>query len=132
LATEAKLDLVEVAPDADPPVCRILNYGKFRYEAERKAKADKRNRPKPPHQLKLRPQIAEHDYQTKKRQAEKFLAKGEKVRFTVQLRGRMNSHPQLGERLLERYVGELATLSSVEQAVRREGNQIHLLLAPRA
>ena len=130
-AEEAGLDLLEVAPNANPPVCRIIDYGKYRYDQERKDRAQRRQRAKPPHHIKLRPQIAEHDYQTKLAQVRRFLAKGDLVLLTVQMRGRMNTHAELGLRLLTRFERDLQHDGKVEQPARHQGNQISMLMAPR-
>lgn len=131
LAESFNLDLVEVAAKANPPVCRITDYSHFRYEKQRKERQGRKAKPKPVHQLRMRPQIGEHDYQVKKRQALSFVTRGEKVRLTVQLRGRMNSHPELGHKLLDRLIEDLREAALPEAPPRREGTQIHVLLAPR-
>jgi len=131
-AEDAGLDLMEVAANADPPVCRIVDYGKFRYDQERKERAQRKQRAKAPHHIKLRPQIAEHDYQTKLAHVRRFLAKGDLVRLTVQMRGRMNTHAELGMRLMARFERDLQSEGRVEQPARHQGNQIHMLLSPRA
>ena len=131
-AEEAGLDLLEVASNTDPPVCRIVDYGKYRYDQERKSRAQRKQRARPPHHIKLRPQIAEHDYQTKLTQVRKFLVKGDLVRLTVQMRGRMNTHAELGMRLLERFERDLQNEARVEQPALHQGNQINMLLSPRA
>lgn len=131
IARERGLDLVEIAPQADPPVCRLLNYGKFLYEQEKKTKKQRQHRQKPPAQLKMRPSIGEHDYEVKRNHARRFLEKGEKVKLTVQFRGRENTHPELGEQLLRRMAEELADVGAADHPPRREGQFLHLLMVPK-
>ena len=127
------LDLVEVAPDAKPPVCRVLDYGKYRYEQAQKAKAARRNQVIVSiREIKLRPKIAANDYETKKGHVARFLGRGDKVKVTIMFRGREQAHPELGRRLLDRLAAELAELGSVEQHPRQEGRNMHMLLAPNA
>lgn len=130
IAQERGFDLVEIAERADPPVCRLLNYSKFLYEHERKAKQARKHRQRPPHQIRMRPSIADNDYQTKRAQIEKFIAKGDKVRVSVVFKGRQNTHPELGEELLLRLAEDLKGVALMEAAPRREGTNMHIMLGP--
>ncbi|MDT8435701.1 MAG: translation initiation factor IF-3 [Gemmatimonadota bacterium] len=132
LAAERGLDLVEVAPNSRPPVCRIMDYGKYKYEQARKAKeAKKRQHTITVKEIKMRPKIEEHDYGFKLRHARRFLEEGDKVKFTLRFRGREMTHPELGERVLNRIKDELAELVTVESDIRMEGRQMSMLVAPR-
>lgn len=130
-AEEADLDLVEVAPDADPPVCRIVNLSKLMYQKERAAKAARKGQKREPHQLRLRPGIADHDLQIKIRAAEKFLAKGDQVYFQVQLRGRMQEKPQMGIDLLEKIMEGLGDKSQFVKPIQASGGQATMTLGPK-
>jgi len=133
LARERGLDLVEVAPNSRPPVCRIMDYGKYKYEQARKAKeAKKKQHQITVKELKLRPKIEEHDFGFKMRHARRFLEDGDKVKFTLRFRGREMTHPELGARVLERIKEELSELGSVETDVKMEGRQMTMLIAPRS
>lgn len=131
LAYEADLDLVEVAPDARPPVCKIMDYGKFKYEAAQKARESRKNQ-----QLtvikeqKLRPKIDDHDYETKKRNVVRFLEAGSKVKVTIMFRGREQSRPELGFRLLQRLGADVAELGFIETAPKQDGRNMTMVLAP--
>ena len=131
LAYEADLDLVEVAPDARPPVCKIMDYGKFKYEAAQKARESRKNQ-----QLtvikeqKLRPKIDDHDYETKKRNVVRFLEAGSKVKVTIMFRGREQSRPELGFRLLQRLGADVADLGFIETAPKQDGRNMTMVLAP--
>ncbi|AKE90236.1 MULTISPECIES: translation initiation factor IF-3 [Rhodococcus] len=131
LAFEADLDLVEVAPDARPPVCKIMDYGKFKYEAAQKARESRKNQ-----QLtvikeqKLRPKIDDHDYETKKRNVVRFLEAGSKVKVTIMFRGREQSRPELGFRLLQRLGADVADLGFIETAPKQDGRNMTMVLAP--
>ena len=131
LAAEADLDLVEVAPDARPPVCKIMDYGKFKYEAAQKARESRKNQ-----QLtvikeqKLRPKIDDHDYETKKRNVIRFLEAGSKVKVTIMFRGREQSRPELGYRLLQRLGADVADLGFVETSAKQDGRNMTMVLAP--
>ncbi len=130
-AQEADLDLVEVASDAKPPVCRILDYSKYKYELEQKAKAARKHQQQTNvREIKLRPKIADHDYETKKGHVERFLNQHDKVKVTIMFRGRENSHPERGRALLERLVGDLGELAEMETGPMQEGRNMHMLLAP--
>ena len=131
IAREADLDLVEVAPDSRPPVCRLLDYSKYKYEQEQKAKqARKHQQQVNVREIKLRPKIADHDYETKKGHVERFLNKKDKVKVTIMFRGREQAHPERGRALLERLYEDLGELAMVEQAPQQEGRNMHMVLAP--
>jgi len=132
LARTKGLDLVEISPTAVPPVCRIMDFGKFQYEQQKRARSAKK------HQkvilvkeIKFRPKVDEHDYQFKKKHIERFLAEGDKVKATIFFRGRENAHPEIGRRILERLVGELVDVAITESEPQKEGNQLHTILAPK-
>jgi len=132
LAIERGLDLVEVSPMARPPVCRLMDYGKYKYEAARKAReAKKKQHNVQVKELKLRPKIEEHDLDFKLRHARRFLEEGDKVKFTMRFRGREITHPELGERVLNGVRDQLSDISSVEASVAREGRSMTMVLAPR-
>lgn len=132
LALEKDLDLVEVAPMARPPVCRIMDYGKYRYEQSKKAQeAKKHQKTVQVKEVKFRPKIDEHDYAFKKNHIIRFLKDENKVKTTVMFRGRERTHPQIGEQILQRLVGELGELASVERAPKLEGHTMTMILAPR-
>jgi translation initiation factor IF-3 len=132
LAQEANLNLVEVSPGADPPVCKILDVGKFKYEAQKKAAAARKNqKTQEIKEIKMRPNIDEHDYQTKMKAIHRFLEEGDKVKLTLRFRGRELSHGELGLKLLERVRDETADLAKVEQLPRLEGRQMLMVIAPR-
>jgi len=131
IAREADLDLVEVAPDSRPPVCRLLDYSKYKYEQEQKAKAARKHQQQVNvREIKLRPKIADHDYETKKGHVQRFLNKKDKVKVTIMFRGREQAHPERGRALLERLFGDLGELATVEQAPQQEGRNMHMILAP--
>ncbi len=131
LAEEANLDLVEVAPQAQPPVCRLMDYGKFKYENAQKAREARRNRSNAAiKEMKLRPKIDEHDYNTKKGHVERFLKAGDKVKITIMFRGREQSRPELGRELLQRLAADVEELGTIEQKPRQEGRNMHMVLAP--
>ena len=126
------LDLVEVAPMATPPVCKVMDYGKYRYEQEQKAKeARKRQTTISIKEIKLRPKIDDHDFNTKKGHVERFLKKGDKVKLTIMFRGRELVHPHLGERLLRRMADELIEVSEVESEPNLDGRNMVMMLAPK-
>jgi translation initiation factor IF-3 len=132
LAEEAALDLVEVAPGADPPVCKILDYGKFKYEAQKKKnEAKKKQKIIDVKEIKMRPGIDEHDYQVKMRNMRRFLDDGDKVKVTIRFRGREMAHQNLGMKVLDRVREELDELSKVEQYPKIEGRQMVMVIAPR-
>ncbi len=131
IAREADLDLVEVAADSRPPVCRLLDYSKYKYEQEQKAKqARKHQQQVNVREIKLRPKIADHDYETKKGHVERFLNKKDKVKITIMFRGREQAHPERGRMLLDRLFVDLGDLAVVEQAPQQEGRNMHMVLAP--
>lgn len=130
MAEEEGLDLVEVSPNAEPPVCKILDYGKFRYQEQKKAaEARKKQKVIEVKELKLRPMIDEHDYQVKLRAARKFLEEGDKVKFTLRYRGRELSHQELGLKVLQRMRDDLTELSKVDQEPKMEGRQMIMMLS---
>lgn len=128
IAEEKDLDLVEIAPGAKPPVCRLLVYSKFVYEEERRAKQNKAAQSKPPSQIQFQPGIAEHDYETKRRQTEKMLVKGEKVKINVRMKGRQKAHPELAKELIERFCSQVPGV--VESAPKQEGDKFSVTLSP--
>jgi len=131
MAQERDLDLVEVAPDSRPPVARLLDYSKYKYEQEQKAKAARKHQQQiNVREIKLRPKIATHDYQTKKGHVERFLRGGDKVKVTIMFRGREQAHPERGRMLLSRLFEDLDGLGVIEQNPLQEGRNMHMLLAP--
>lgn len=131
-AEEAGLDLVEVSPNADPPVCKILDYGKFKYEAQKKAnEARKKQKVIEVKEIKLRPGIDEHDYEIKMRNMRRFIEDGDKVKVTMRFRGREMAHQDLGMVVLVRVRDELEEMAKVEQMPKLEGRQMVMVLAPR-
>lgn len=130
-AYEAGLDLVEVSPQADPPVCKILDYGKYRYEQQKKANAArKKQKTIELKELKMRPAIEQHDYDVKMRNAHRFLDNGDKVKFTMRFRGREMAHQELGLEVLNRVKEELADKIKVELEPKMEGRQMIMIVAP--
>jgi translation initiation factor IF-3 len=130
-ARERDLDLVEVAPDARPPVCRVLDYSKYKYEQEQKAKqARKHQKQVTVREIKLRPKIAANDYATKKGHVERFLRHQDRVKITIMFRGRETTHPERGERLLMQLAEDVAELGVVEQRPNLDGRNMTMLLAP--
>jgi translation initiation factor IF-3 len=129
-AEEVGLDLVEIAPDAKPPVCKIMDFGKYKYEAAQKAREARQHQT---HivvkEMRLRPKIEEHDYQTKKRHIESFLNGGDKVKVTIQFRGREQARPEMGFKVLQRLAAELEEISFVEFAPKQEGRNMTMVLA---
>ena len=133
IAREKGLDLVEISASAVPPVCRIMDYGRYQYlEQKRARQARKHQRVIEIKEIKFRPKVDEHDYQFKKKHIERFLADGDKVKATVFFRGREMAHPEIGRRILERLVGELADVAVSETMPRMEGNTMHTILAQKA
>src|SRR5690606_8299461 len=132
LARQKGLDLVEVAPTASPPVCRITDYGKYQYtEQKRQRQARKHQKTIEVKEVKFRPKVDEHDYQFKKRNIERFLTDGDKVKAVIFFRGREIAHPEIGRRILERLIGELNEMALAESLPRMEGNQMHTILTGR-
>jgi translation initiation factor IF-3 len=130
-ANEAGMDMVEVAPDARPPVIKLMDYGKYKYEAARAARdAKKRQHTIQVKEVKFRPGIEEHDYEFKTRHARRFLEEGNKVKLTMMFRGRQVSHPEIGLEVLQRVTEDLEDVGKVEAQPRREGRIIHMVLAP--
>lgn len=131
LAYEADLDLVEVAPNARPPVCKIMDYGKFKYEAAQKAREARKNQQQTVvKEQKLRPKIDDHDYETKKGNVIRFLNKGSKVKVTIMFRGREQSRPELGYRLLERLANDVGEYGFVESRPKQDGRNMTMVIAP--
>jgi len=131
-AEEAGLDLVEVSPNAEPPVCKILDYGKFKYEAQKKAaEARKKQKIIEVKEIKLRPNIDDNDYDVKMRAARRFLEEGDKVKVTMRFRGREMAHQDLGMNVLVKVRDHLDELAKVEQMPKLEGKQMIMVLAPK-
>jgi translation initiation factor IF-3 len=131
-AEEAGLDLVEVSPNADPPVCKILDFGKFKYEEQKKKnEARKKQKVIDVKEIKLRPNIDAHDYDVKMRNAKRFLEEGDKVKVTMRFRGREMAHQDLGMNVLHKVRDQLEELAKVESMPRMEGRQMTMVLAPR-
>ena len=132
MADEAGLDLVEVSPNASPPVCKILDYGKYKYEAQKKAnEARKKQKTIDVKEIKMRPGIEEHDYQVKMRSVRKFLDNGDKVKMTIRFRGREMAHQDLGMRVLDRVRDELDEEVKIEQFPKTEGRLMTMVMAPK-
>jgi len=131
-AEEAGLDLVEVSPNADPPVCKILDYGKFKYEAQKRAnEARKKQKIIEVKEIKMRPNIDDNDYDVKMRSARRFLEEGDKVKVTMRFRGREMAHQDLGMNVLIKVRDDLQELAKVEQMPKLEGRQMIMVLAPK-
>lgn len=129
IARSKGLDLVEISPTAVPPVCRIMDYGKYQYqEAKRAREAKKHQKVIEVKEIKFRPKVDEHDYQFKKKHIERFLEDGDKVKATVFFRGREMAHPEIGQRILMRLIEDLAEVAQPETMPRQEGNQMHTIL----
>lgn len=132
MAEEAGLDLVEVGPNANPPVCKIMDYGKFRYEKEKKAKLSrKKQKVSELKELNMRPKIDEHDYQVKLRNALRFLQEGNRVKVIVRFRGREIAFQDRGQELLRRMIEDLKEVGRIEQDVKSEGSSLTVTLAPK-
>ena len=131
-AQEAGLDLVEISPNAAPPIVKILDYGKYKYQEQKKAaEARKKQKVVEVKELKYRPMIDDHDYEVKMRAMQRFFEEGDKVKVTLRFRGREMAHQELGIELLERVKSDVATLAKVEQEPKFEGRQMIMVLAPR-
>jgi translation initiation factor IF-3 len=131
-ATNVGLDLVEVSPNADPPVCKIMDFGKFKYEEQkRKSEARKKQKIIDVKEIKMRPNIDQHDYDVKMRSINRFLGEGDKVKVTMRFRGREMVHQDLGLKLLQKVRDELEEVAKVEQFPRLEGRQMTMVMAPR-
>jgi len=132
MAVEAGLDLVEIAPNSTPPVCKILDFGKYKYQAQKKAaEARKKQKIVEIKEIKLRPMIDSHDYDVKMRSMRRFFEEGDKVKVTLRFRGREMAHQELGVQLLDRVKTDTETLAKVEQDAKMEGRQMVMVLAPR-
>ena len=133
MAEEAGLDLVEVSPNADPPVCKILDYGKYKYEQQKKAnEARKKQKVIDVKEVKIRPGIEKHDYDVKMRNARRFLEDGDKVKVTMRFRGREMAHQEIGMNLLNKMKEELADISKVDLEPKLEGRQMIMVLSSEA
>src|SRR5207237_6858798 len=133
IAKQKGLDLVEISPTAVPPVCRIMDFGKYQYQEQKRSReAKKHQRVIEVKEIKFRPKVDAHDYDFKKKHIERFLANGDKVKATIFFRGREMAHPEIGRRILERLIGELAEVADAETAPRQEGNQMHTILSQMA
>lgn len=133
MAAEMNLDLVNVAPTAKPPVCRIMDYGKFRYEQQKKEKEARKNQKVVDvKEVWFRANIEEHDYQVKYRNVVKFLKEGDKVKASVRFRGREITHADIGQRILNRLASEVAEICNVERAPKLEGRSMIMILAPKS
>lgn len=132
MAIDASMDLVNVAPQAKPPVCRIMDYGKFRYEMQKKEKEQRKNQKVVDlKEVWFRANIEEHDYQVKYRNVVKFLGEGDKVKASVRFRGREITHAEIGKRILDRLAQEVAEICVVERVARLEGRSMIMILAPK-
>jgi len=132
MAEEANLDLVEVSPDAQPPVAKILDYGKFKFQEQKKAaEARKKQKVIEIKEIKMRPMIDDHDYDVKIKAIRRFFEEGDKVKITLRFRGREMAHQELGQQLLDRVKKDTAEIAKVESEPRFEGRQIVMVLAPR-
>lgn len=131
MADEIGLDLVEIAPDANPPVCKIMDFGKYKYEIAQKAREARQNQT---HivvkEVRMRPKIESHDYETKRNHIEKFLRGGDKVKITMQFRGREQTRPELGYKLLQRLAQDISEFGFVEFAPKQEGRNMTMVLGP--
>ena len=131
-ATEAGLDLVEISPDSRPPVAKILDYGKFKYQEQKKANEDrKKQKVIEIKEIKMRPMIDDHDYDVKMKAVKRFFEEGDKVKVTLRFRGREMAHQELGRQLLDRVKGDTTEIAKVESEPRFEGRQIVMVLAPK-
>ena len=131
VADDQGLDLVEIAPNAEPPVCKVMDYGKFKYQQAMKAKAARKNQSKVEvKEMKFRPKIDVGDYETKKGHVLRFLKKGARVKITIMFRGREMAHPELGLTILERLADDLKDEAVIENQPKMEGRNMHMLIAP--
>lgn len=132
LARSKGLDLVEISPSANPPVCRIMNYGKYKYELQKKAQQARKNQKVvETKEIKVRPTIAEGDYQVKLRNAKKFIGEGDKVRFSLMFKGREGMHEDVGFAVIDKFKIDLEAIAKVETPPKREGRQIFMLMVPK-
>jgi len=133
LAVDAGLDLVEVSPNAEPPVCRIMDFGKYRYDESQRKKQARKSQPRTVvKEVKFRVNVDENDYQVKMRNVRNFLAEGHKVKLTLQFRGRENAHRELGHAVIERVIEDVAEIAVVEQAPRLMGRAINALIGTKS
>src|SRR5213595_2830092 len=133
IAKQKGLDLVEISPTANPPVCRIMDFGKYQYqEQKRQREAKKHQKVIEVKEIKFRPKVDEHDYQFKKKHIKRFLADGDKVKATIFFRGREMAHPEIVRRILARLIEDLADVATPENMPRQEGNQMHTILSQKA
>ena len=131
MADDAALDLVEIAPNADPPVCKIMDYGKYKYEMEQKAKKARKNQTRIEiKEIKFRPKIDKHDYETKKKHVVRFIESGAKVKVTIMFRGREMVHAERGLAILEKLEADIAEIAFVESKPKLEGRNMFMLVAP--
>ena len=132
IAKQKGLDLVEISPTAVPPVCRIMDFGKYQYQEQKRSReARKHQKVILVKEIKFRPKVDEHDYQFNRKHIERFLEEGDKVKATIFFRGREMAHPEIGRRILERLVSELSEVAIAESVPRLEGNQMHTILSRR-
>ena len=132
IAAEAGLDLVEISPGAKPPVCKVLDYGKYKYQAQKKAaEARKKQKTVDVKEIKMRPNIDTHDYDTKMRNLRRFIEDGDKVKLTIRFRGRELAHQDLGMQLLRKVESETEEIAKVEAVPKMEGRQMIMVIAPR-
>jgi len=132
LSQEAGLDLIEISPNAEPPVCKISDFGKYRYEMQKKEAAARKNQKVIlTKELKIRPNIEEHDFQVKIRSAKRFVDEGDKVRFSMQFRGREFEHKEIGFAVLKRVRDEMAEYAKIEQEPKFEGGQVIMIVVPK-
>ncbi|MES2168949.1 MAG: translation initiation factor IF-3 [Pseudomonadota bacterium] len=132
MAMEAGMDLVEISPNTNPPVCKIMDYGKYKYSAQKKAaEARKKQKVVEIKEIKLRPMIDDHDYDVKMRAMLRFFEEGDKVKITLRYRGREMAHQEIGTKLLDKVKAAVAEVAKVEQDARFEGRQVVMVLAPR-
>ena len=131
-AAEYGLDLIEISPNADPPVCKVMDYGKFKYEIQKKKnEARKKQKVIDIKEIKMRPGIDEHDYQVKMRSVRRFLDEGDKVKMTIRFRGREMVHMELGAKVLDRIRADIDAIAKVEQTPRTEGRMMTMVIAPK-
>lgn len=133
IARQKGLDLVEISPTAVPPVCKIMDFGQYQYQEQKRTReAKKHQRIIEVKEIKFRPKVDVHDYDFKKKHIERFLGEGDKVKATIFFRGREMAHPEIGRRILERLIEELSEIAIAETVPRQEGNQMHVILSQRA
>ncbi len=133
LAQEKKMDLVNVAPNAKPPVCRMMDYGKHKYEQSKKEReAKKKQRTTSIKEIKLRPNIDKHDFDVKAKRGQKFLQKGDKIKVTVMFRGREITHPEIAQQLCKDLANQLADYGVIEKQAKQEGRNMIMILAPKS